>query len=98
MKSKIISAKGLLKPCPFCKREFVFVQEFYIDSEGEHHGNQYFIHKAYNKKTEQICALDEINGTFYIDADDADLENNFIGEKAQAWNEQNPMPMTEKRS
>lgn len=98
MKTKMTSAKGLLKPCPFCKREFVFVQESYVDSEGQPHESQYFMHKNYNKNTETICVLDRIGKAFYIEANDADLKNNYIGEDAQAWNEQNPMPMTEKET
>jgi hypothetical protein len=74
-----------LEPCPFCKRNMIFMREMHRNKYGRDTISQYYLHTESNSSD---CLLDELWMPFSIGAGDADISENQIGEYATKWNKQ----------
>lgn len=72
-----------LKPCPFCKRNMMFMRGMHRNKMGHYYVSQCYMHA--DDKSEE-CILDDLMMPLCLGAGDARPEDDFLGEYAEKWN------------
>ena len=66
LKTEIKSMTGIVKPCPFCKRNLVLVREKWENKYGVECSGAYYMHEEYDFLKEGSCILDSLMMPFRL--------------------------------